>query len=140
MMFRNACTKALIATTAMTALAIGSAPLSAEVITTEEVIVVAPGHAGNYERHIGSHRAGLNAEVNATVNYSDLDLRFVADVQELKRRIKDGASMACESLADSHPFGKPKQAKCIQRAYDEAMVDVNRLVDQVIQESELIAW
>jgi UrcA family protein len=67
------------------------------------------------------------------VNFADLDIKTVAGATELETRVSETAKDACKQLDSLYPL--IKDADCVKRATDGAMVQVRTAVASAQKES-----
>ncbi len=100
-----------------------------------EIVVVAPKitrETVTTETRPGSLTEVSVIEKNARIGLEDLDLNRTADVRELEQRVRETAEAICQELDEEYPFGEPNTATCIDRAVEDAMVQVDRAIEQSI--------
>ncbi|MDQ2068619.1 UrcA family protein [Natronospira bacteriovora] len=95
----------------------------------ERIVVVAP----RIVREESPLRRVITVEKDATVDFSDLDIRQTMHFMQLEQRIQSAASQICEDLQEQFPRGRPAKATCIERAVADAMDEVRSILHQLTQ-------
>lgn len=116
---------AAIAVTALAAPSFAD-PYYDRVYVQDEIVVTAP-----YTIYRDRDRNGEVVSVTRIVDTRDLDLRYVAHVDELKRRVNSNARLACEQ-ADRAMRGASSTSdrECYRKAVRDAQPQVVAAVDR----------
>ena len=99
---------------------------------SEDIIVTAPG----VERYNTGRRTSSGAPIQVVreqrvVTTADLDLRYNADVRELRRRINDTVADACRSVERHVEVPLDSDRDCIHDARRDAMAQADDLIATV---------
>lgn len=73
-----------------------------------------------------THASGADKQsgISVTVRYDDLNLSAPAGVASLKGRISRAAAQVCAERSRSDPFGTLLRQRCMRRATEEALAQV----------------
>jgi UrcA family protein len=117
--------------TAMGAMALGLAVVSAPLFAEEqEIIVQSPrvevARSGSY---VGARPVDV-ITVSHIVSYSNIDISTSSGAQVLKQRIADAAKAACKEIDVAYPTRQPVTGEpaCEKAATDAAMVQANAAI------------
>jgi len=98
---------------------------------TERVIVEAPWSKQDLGVQPKSKMTTSLISVSRTVNFSDLDLRKNADINELALRVNDSARDACRELDARFPplvYVDASGTDCVKTATENAMAKVDQII------------
>ncbi len=127
MVVRNTLTGLLTLVIFVGAMGVGNAPVIAKEKEITEITVMAPRITRKQRMPYGET---IIAEKNARVNFEDLDITRTADFRELEDRVRKAAERICNQLEDELPFGEPSTPVCINRAVEDAMSQVEILLEE----------
>jgi UrcA family protein len=93
----------------------------------DEVIVQAPHHAREYSP-IGAPIEDVS--ISRVVRYDDLDLRTHWGADELRSRVNQAASSACDEMDTMHPVATSDSPPCYSTAVRDGMEQARDAIDQ----------
>lgn len=97
----------------------------------EEIIIEAPRVVRHEVERTATGTKIELIQLRRRVSYADLDLTKHSDVTKLEERINTTAEQACSQLAELFPLAASDNPDCVDRAVDDAMEQMEKVVASV---------